>query len=129
MASLLGVVDVRSCKCSDRRRNGHNSYLHVSLFRTVAVLFLLCSSFDVGIHVDFIFFIFLFLTVSRFISALASKPELWLVFGAVTVWNGALTSAYAMWAQTRGQASVAPSEVRFVPHFIDVAVVASPTTL
>ncbi|CAM9089866.1 unnamed protein product [Scytosiphon promiscuus] len=51
---------------------------------------------------------------ARFISALASKPELWLVFGAVTVWNGALTSAYAMWAQTRGQASVAPSEANLV---------------
>lgn len=48
----------------------------------------------------------------RFMSALASKPDLLLVFGAVVVWNGALTSAYAMWAQTRGQASVAPSEVR-----------------
>lgn len=49
---------------------------------------------------------------NRFMGALASKPDLLLVFGAVVVWNGALTSAYAMWAQTRGQASVAPSEVR-----------------
>lgn len=50
-------------------------------------------------------------TINRFMGALASKPDLLLVFGAVVVWNGALTSAYAMWAQTRGQASVAPSEV------------------
>eukprot|EP00903_Cladosiphon_okamuranus_P011719 g11021.t1 len=51
---------------------------------------------------------------ARFISALASKPDLLLVFIAVAVWNGALTSAYAMWAQTRGQASVAPSEANLV---------------
>eukprot|EP00904_Undaria_pinnatifida_P007480 jgi/Undpi1/3862/HiC_scaffold_16.g07230.m1 len=50
----------------------------------------------------------------RFASALASKPDLLLVFAAVVVWNGALTSAYAMWAQTRGQASVAPSEANLV---------------
>lgn len=49
----------------------------------------------------------------RFAGALASKPDLLVVFGAVVVWNGALTTAYAMWAQTRGQAEVAPSEVRF----------------
>lgn len=48
----------------------------------------------------------------RFASALASKPELLTVFTVVVLWNGALTTAYAMWAQTRGQAMVPPSEVR-----------------
>ncbi|CAM9994726.1 unnamed protein product [Ascophyllum nodosum] len=52
--------------------------------------------------------------ISRYVAALASKPELLLVFCAVVVWNGALTSAYAMWAQTRGQAVVAPSEANLV---------------
>ncbi|CAM9723524.1 unnamed protein product [Ectocarpus sp. 8 AP-2014] len=51
---------------------------------------------------------------ARFLGALASKPDLLLVFSAVVIWNGALTTAYAMWAQTRGQASVAPSEANLV---------------
>ncbi|CBN78017.1 conserved unknown protein [Ectocarpus siliculosus] len=51
---------------------------------------------------------------ASFLGALASKPDLLLVFSAVVIWNGALTTAYAMWAQTRGQASVAPSEANLV---------------
>eukprot|EP00752_Nemacystus_decipiens_P009160 g8182.t1 len=51
---------------------------------------------------------------ARFVGALSSKPDLLLGFVAVVVWNGALTSAYAMWAQTRGQAAVAPSEANLV---------------
>lgn len=48
----------------------------------------------------------------RFAASLVSRLDILLVFGVVVVWNGAVTTAYAMWAQTRGQAVVAPSEVR-----------------
>lgn len=61
----------------------------------------------------------------RFASALASKPDFLLVFVGVVVWNGALTTAYAMWAQTRGQAVVAPSEVGFYDEGILLTLVRS----
>ncbi|CAM9478114.1 unnamed protein product [Choristocarpus tenellus] len=50
----------------------------------------------------------------RFGAILCSRPEVLLVVGLVAVWNGVVTSAYAMWAQTRGQAVVAPSEANLV---------------
>lgn len=45
-----------------------------------------------------------------------------MVFGAVVIWNGAITTAYALWAQTRGQAFVAPSEVGAPDAGMDFAV-------
>lgn len=51
---------------------------------------------------------------SRFVSSLVAHPGYLLAFAAATIWNGAITTAYGMWAQTRGQASVAPSEANLV---------------
>ncbi|CAM9288585.1 unnamed protein product [Discosporangium mesarthrocarpum] len=51
---------------------------------------------------------------TRFAMALAASPELILLLGVAVVWNGAVTTAYAMWAQARGQALVSPSEANLV---------------
>lgn len=47
----------------------------------------------------------------RFGNGIMSNNGALTIFAAVIAWNGAVTTAYAMWAQSRGQTVVAPSVV------------------